>query len=387
MLLPPPVDMIRRLVAVPSVSSHEPSLDQSNRAVVDLLSEWADALGGSVERREIAGLDDKHNLIVSLGPHHTGEPAALLLSGHTDVVPVDEGLWRSDPFEATERDGLLFGRGTADMKGFLALAATAASRVDRSRMRRPLVLLATADEETSMAGAQALVADGGPAARRAIIGEPTGGRPIRMHKGIMMGQLELQGRSGHSSRPAGGVNAIDGMVRVLAALQAMRAGWRQTRRHDGFDVPEATLNFGAVHGGDAPNRICAGCTLTFDVRLVPGMQPGAVEAEIHRHAVAALEGTDVTALYHGMFGAIPPFESPADSGLVRALEEATGQPAGTVMFGTEAPYLQQLGMDTVVMGPGSIDVAHQPDEHLSLAEVEPTVDLLASLIDRWCCEE
>ncbi len=379
-----PVDMIKRLVAVPSVSSHEPERDASNRGVVEQLAEWADALGARVEPRPVPNLVDKHNLVVTLGPRDTGAPAGLLLSGHTDVVPVDAAAWVSDPFEATTRDGRLYGRGTADMKGFLALAMAASSRIDPDRLTKPLVLLATADEETSMAGARALVEEGSPLAERAIIGEPTGGRPIRMHKGVMMGQVEVLGKSGHASRPANGNNAIDGMTQVLAALMRMRDGWTTTRTHEGFDVPRATLNFGAIEGGDAANRICPSCRMTFDVRLLPGMTEEAVVAEITEHACAAVEGTGLSVAYHGLFSAIPPFEGAPGSAFVRALEAETGFSAGSALFGTEAPFLQELGMDTVVMGPGSIDVAHQPNEYISLHEVEPTIELLQRLILRWC---
>ncbi|MFT7625830.1 MAG: acetylornithine deacetylase [Myxococcota bacterium] len=378
--------MIQSLVAVPSVSSHEPELDTSNQGVVDHLAQWASELGGRCTIEPVPGLPGKVNLIATFGPIDTGEPAGLLLSGHTDVVPVDADRWTSDPFAATERDGRLYGRGTADMKSFLALATTAVSRLDRDRLRRPVVILGTADEETSMAGARALVDAGGPAATRAIIGEPTGMQPITAHKGIVMGQLELLGRSGHSSQPGLGANAIDGMQAVLAALQILRQEWATSLRDPTFDVPEPTMNFGALHGGDAPNRICPGCTLTFDVRVVPGMAAERVQRQIHECAVAALEGTGVRAEYHPMFVPIPPFAN-AGSELVQTLERATGQRAGSVMFGTEAPFLQQLGMDTVVMGPGRIDVAHMPDEHIALAELEPAIELLGSLITRYCASK
>ncbi|MFT5431872.1 MAG: acetylornithine deacetylase, partial [Myxococcota bacterium] len=362
--------------------SNQPELDQPNRGVVDQLAEWGEGVGGRTRILAVPTLPGKVNLITTFGPD-SGETAGLMLSGHTDTVPCNPELWTSDPWKPEVRDGRMYGLGSADMKGFLALALHAAARV--GDLKRPLTLLATADEESGMDGAKALVDEGLRLADRVIIGEPTGGQPVRMHKGIMMCAVDIAGRSGHSSRPLAGANAIDGLSEVLVALDALRRRWAEQYRAPEFDVAEPTMNFGQVTGGDAPNRICGQCTLTFDVRLVPGMD----EAQITRELTEAIAGigreSRVTARYYSMFPTIPPFENPVDSPLTRAVEAESGCTACAVLFGTEAPFFHALDMDTVVMGPGSIDVAHQPNECIDVAEFAPTVDQLERLIRKFCC--
>ena len=378
--------MIRDLVARPSISSADPDLDQSNRGVIDTLAGWAEGIGLGVECHRVPALDDKWNLIATAGPRDTGAPAGLVLAGHTDTVPYDEGRWTSGPFDAVVRDGRLYGLGTADMKGFVALALAAIARFDPDALRAPVVLLGTADEESGMDGARALVAEGRAIGRRAVIGEPTGRVPIRMHKGIMIEAIDVVGRSGHSSNPDLGRSALDGMYRVLGALLALRDDWMRRYREPAFEVPTPTVNFGQIRGGDAPNRICAQCRLTYDVRMLPGMEPDELRAEVRRRVRDVLAGTELDVVFHSLFPAIPPFVIDADAELVRTLEAVDRRPAGCVAFGTEAPFFAELGMETVVYGPGSIDVAHQPDEYLPLDEIEPTIDVLAGLIRRYCVE-
>jgi acetylornithine deacetylase len=368
-------EMIDRLVATPSVSAVDPRFDMGNRGVVELLANWLTDEGWSVELLPLRA--DKLNLIATRGHGEGG----LVLSGHTDTVPFDDGKWQSDPFRVSERDGKLFGLGTSDMKAFLALAIEAARSFDD--LSEPLILLATADEESGMDGARALVDLGRPKARRALIGEPTGLVPVRMHKGCAMERLELTGKSGHSSDPSYGVSALDGMHEALGALVALRADLTRTQ-HSGFSPPHPTLNLGRIEGGDNPNRICAKCTLDYDVRVVPGIEMDDVRGEIHRRVAAALAGRGLDVAHFSLVRHVPPFETAADSPLVRAVEELTGHAAGGVSFGTEAPFLTELGMSTVVLGPGDIAVAHQPDEHLPLDRIEPMLAILRGLIGRFC---
>ncbi len=378
MPIPDTLEMIRRLIALPSVSAVSPALDQGNRAVVETLAGWFEDLGFRCELQDFA--PGKANLIATLGSGSGG----LVLAGHTDTVPYDEGLWRFDPFGGVERDGKLYGLGSADMKSFLALVLEAVRGLGAGRLERPLVVLATADEESSMAGAQALVAAGRHFGRFAVIGEPTGLKPIRMHKGVTMEAIRLTGRSGHSSDPALGISALEGMHAAITELLRLRTEWQARWRNDAFTVPVPTVNLGYIHGGDNPNRICGHCELHIDVRPLPGMDLGELHAELGRRLEAALAGRglgfELTPLVRG----IEPFETPADSPLVRAVESLTGHAAGAVAFGTEAPYFRQMGLETVVLGPGHIAQAHQPDEFIELAMLAPAVDLLRALIRRFC---
>lgn len=382
--LPPLREMIAGLVREPSISSTDAALDQPNEAVSDRIADWANAAGFRVRRMPVPDRPGKLNVACAWGPTDFEGSAGLVLSGHTDTVPTNDADWSSDPFTLTEREGLLYGLGVADMKSFVALALTAARRIDPDRLRSPLIVLGTADEESGMDGARALVDAGEALGQRAIIGEPTGGVPIRMHKGVMMQSVHLIGRAGHSSDPSLGASALDGLHAVLGALAEVRREWAGTHAEPAFAVPAPTLNFGHCHGGDAPNRIAASAELTFDIRVVPGMDPDAIRELLTARIDRALEGTGVAATLADLCPPVPPFAARPDSELVATLESITGQRARTVAFGTEAPFLMSLGMDTVVMGPGSIDVAHQPDEHLAIAELEPAVALLERLILKYC---
>lgn len=374
------MEMLGRLIAAPSVSSVTPAHDQSNAGVIALLAAWAAGLGFRVEVGEVPGHPGKQNLVATLGRG----PGGLVLAGHTDTVPYDEGRWRHDPFRLTEDSGRLYGLGTSDMKAFFALALEAARGLLDRPFTQPLVLLATADEESSMCGAIALAQAGRPLGRYAVIGEPTGLAPVRMHKGIMMEAVRLIGRSGHSSDPALGNSALEGMHAVLGALLEWRSELQGRHRDAAFAVPVPTLNLGHVHGGDNPNRICGDCELHLDLRPLPGMHLDELRAELRARVARVAAERGLAWETRPLFPGIEAVETPAASAIVRAAEELTGHRAGAVAFGTEAPYLKALGMDTVILGPGDIAQAHQPDEYLALERIPRTVELLQALIGRFC---
>lgn len=381
-MVPPPKlrEMIARLIEIRSISSVNPSEDQSNRAVVEALGEWLAGLGFRTEIQDIPGAPGKANLIATLGRGDNG----LVLAGHTDTVPYDEGRWQSDPFRLSERDGRLYGLGTSDMKAFLALAVEAARDLREQDLAQPLVILATADEESSMSGARALLEARRPLGRHAVIGEPTGLKPKRMHKGVMMEAVRVIGRSGHSSDPSLGLNALEGMTRVLNTLLAWREELQLRYRNDAFAVPVPTLNFGRIHGGDNPNRICPEVELQIDIRPLPGMSLEELRQELDVRVRQALQTQPWEVELRPLFPGLPPLETEADAAVVRAAERLTGAAAEAVAFGTEGPFLRQLGADVVVLGPGDIDQAHQPDEYVRLDRLSPTVDLLRGLIDAFC---
>jgi acetylornithine deacetylase len=378
MPLPSLKDRFAQLLALPSVSCTQPALDQSNRPVVELLANWLGDLGFACELQEIA--PGKFNLLASLG----SGPGGLVLAGHTDTVPYDESLWKSDPLRLDERDGRWYGLGSCDMKGFFAIAIEALLPLLEKPLRQPLLILATCDEESSMAGARALAEAGRPLGRAAVIGEPTGLRPIRLHKGVMMERIDILGQSGHSSDPSLGHSALEAMHAAIGELLALRAQWQKEFDNPQFGVPQPTLNLGCIHGGDNPNRICGQCALEFDLRPLPGMDPQALRRAIGERLAPLAERFAVRLDYQPLFPAVPPFEQAADSELVRLAERLSGHSAEAVAFGTEAPYLQQLGCQTLVLGPGDIACAHQPDEHLELARIPPTVELLRGLIQHYC---
>lgn len=379
--VPTTLEMIRALIARPSVSCTDPHFDQSNRRVIELLAEWAAALGFRVEIQPLE--HGKANLVASLGPVAGGD--GLALSGHTDTVPCDPDRWHSDPFTATEKNGRIYGLGSADMKSFFAFALDAASGFDPAKLKRPLLIVATADEESSMAGARALLPEHLGPARRCVIGEPTGLKPIRMHKGVMMESIRIQGQAGHSSDPALGANAIEGMHRVISELLAIREELQESYRNPAFAVPVPTLNLGAIHGGDNPNRICGHCALSIDLRPLPGMDIEELRSLLRRRLGQALAASPRLNLsVESLFGGVPAFETKSDAGLVRCCEHLSHAAAGAVSFGTEAPFLSRLGMETVILGAGHIEQAHQPDEFLPLEHIEPATTILRGLIERYC---
>lgn len=370
---------LRQLVAIPSVSCAVPEWDMPNLPVIELLAEWLEDLGF---RTQIMSLPQqgKANLIATLGEGDGG----LVLAGHSDTVPYDQNRWQTDPFRLTEKDGKLFGLGATDMKGFFPVVLEAVRPFLNTRLEQPIIILATADEESSMSGARALVANGAPKARYAVIGEPTTLTPIRMHKGIMMEAIRVQGQSGHSSNPALGNNALEPMAQVMSELMALRQDLQQRYNNPGFAVSVPTLNLGCIHGGDGANRICSDCELHFDLRTLPGMDNEALRAAIRQRLtpIAEKSGTDI--ILSSLFEGVDAFAEDEHAELIRACERLTGKRSESVAFATEAPFMQQLGMQTVVLGPGSIDQAHQPDEFIDTAQLAPAVEIIQGLIRQFC---
>ena len=374
--------MVAELIALPSVSSTLPQFDQSNLAVIHTLANWLEPLGFDIRIVPVNGHLGKSNLIATRGVGSGG----LVLSGHTDTVPLDADLWASDPFTLTEINDRWYGLGTCDMKSFFALAIAALEPLLDQEFTRPLTIIGTADEESSMSGARALTAADICGARYAIIGEPTELQPVYKHKGIMMLSLKIQGASGHSSNPALGANAIDGSGIVIEQLLKFRQELANRYQDPGFTVASPTLNLGCIHGGDNPNRICDHVDMAFDIRVLPGMDNTNIMTEIESRLTPLLADQGLSMSLELFHDSLPPFQTEGDE-LLAATRELTGCEPKTVAFATEAPFLSKLGMQTVVLGPGSIDQAHQPNEFVELRQIEPTIAILRGLIAKHCCSE
>lgn len=380
MPLPGFQEMLGTLIAEPSVSCTSPDVDQSNLGVVEHLAGWLEDLGASIELMPLPDVPGKANLIATLGAGEGG----LVLAGHTDTVPFDEDAWSQDPFAMAERDDLFYGLGTCDMKGFFPVALSAAAAFAGRKLRAPLVLAATCDEESSMAGGRFLLESGKPRAEAAIIGEPTGLKPIHAHKGFMLISIQLEGAAGHSSNPALGRNALDAMHAVMSELIRFRE--ELARRHQSplFEIEVPTLNLGCLRAGDNPNRICGHAELQIDLRLLPGMDSDAVldSLRCRVEAVAAAAGTEAS--LESLHPPVPAFETAQEGPLVQLLSGLSGNAPGSVSFGTEAHFYQCLGAETVVFGPGSIDQAHQPNEFLARNQVGPAQNALEQAIAHYC---
>lgn len=369
--------MLQVLIASNSISSVNPDIDCSNREVIEILANWLDDLGFSTE---IMPLEDprKANLIATLGTGSGG----LVLAGHTDTVPCDESLWQQSPFALTERGHRFYGLGVCDMKSFFPFAIEAAKTFIGKTLQQPLIILATADEESSMAGARALAAAGKPKARAALIGEPTGMKPIAMHKGILIEKLHIQGKSGHSSNPALGNNALHTMYDALGVLRTLQSELKKKYHNPLFAIDYPTLNLGCIHGGDNPNRICGYSELGFEIRPLPGMNIADLHHLLEQRllGLGEAEGTQVSLQHVG----VPAFAADEQSELVALCEKLTGHHRESVAFATEAPYLHELGLDVMVLGPGNIDQAHQPNEYLAIERINPMLKLLEQLIAHYC---
>jgi len=367
------VALLSRLVAFDTVSH------RSNLALVDFLSEYA-----APARAERVPSPDgtKANLVLRFGPD---EGEGLILCGHMDVVPAEEEGWQSDPFRLKDEGERLFARGACDMKGFLAVATNLAM-AEAGGLRGPLVLVLTYDEETGTTGARDLVErwplfDTLP--RRAIIGEPTELSVVRMHKGHVRVRISVRGVSAHSALPHLGRNAIEAAARVLASLRGLRHRLEQARGPNASHFPEApyvTLNVGRIEGGVATNVVPDRCVIDVGVRPLPGMEAGEVVRQVEE-AVANAAGD-------APFEVEVPAESPPmlldrASPLHGALCAAAGQHGEAAMaYATDGGWLAKGGISCVVFGPGSISVAHKPNEYVTRAHLTHARTVLRTALGR-----
>jgi acetylornithine deacetylase len=356
----------------------------SNGAIIDYAVARAIAAG---LRARVMPYRDERGVekfqMVAFAPQET-EEVELALVGHTDTVPFDPA-W-AEALTLTERDGKLYGRGACDTKGFIAAALAAIEETDVRRLAHPLALVLTADEEVGCLGAKRLAEAHIFRVRHAVVGEPTSLQPMRAGKGYCLAEVTVRGREGHSAYPHLGASAIMRAARLVTRIEQIAEELKH-HAHEAFDPPHTTVNVGLIAGGTAKNVIAGTCRFTLEWRPLPEQPPRHV-AELVRRAVESLrtedEGFDcdvvVTRFDEGV-------ETSADAPLVAALEEATGQTAGTISFGTEAPQLAALGADAVVFGPGDIRVAHRTGEFVPVAELRDAVRILRRTIERFCAAE
>ncbi len=382
--LPAFLTLYRELIAIPSVSCLDSHWDTSNKPVIDKLAGWLTTLGFSVTINELTRQQGKYNLLAKFVPPTSDGNGGLLLAGHTDTVPWDEGRWTRDPFQLTEADGKLYGLGSADMKGFFAFVLEALRGLDLNSFNKPLYILATADEETTMAGARELSAFEGLSPDFAIIGEPTSMTPVTMHKGHLTEGIRVTGKSGHSSNPAGGLNAIEVMHDVITGLRELQGEFQQKFHDANFAVPYPTLNFGNIHGGDAANRICACCEMHIDLRPLPGMSMDELYGLIDSKLQPLQQQFPGAVCLEHLHEAIPGYRCAPDAAIVQLVQQVTGNHAQPANYCTEAPFVQDLGCQTIVMGPGSIAQAHQPDEFIRIDEITPAQQQLRTIVTQVC---
>jgi acetylornithine deacetylase len=370
-------ETLAELVQIDSVSAH------SNAGVISYLSARAQTLGFRVQHlpyTDERGVE-KVNMIAIAGPDAGKMEAELAIVGHTDTVPFDPA-W-TDALKLTEREGKLYGRGACDTKGFIAAALAAVAETDLRKLRRPLALVFTADEEVGCLGAKRLADARALHARYSIVGEPTSLQPMRAGKGYCLAEITIGGREGHSAYPALGASAIFRAARLIRRIEQIAEDLKADRLAE-FEPPHTTLNVGLIHGGTAKNIIPGECRFTLEWRPLPGQAPShvldlinaAISDEKARDADFDCS-LDVIRLDEGM-------QTAADSALVRFLEKASAREAGTIAFGTEAPQMSELGAEAVVFGPGDIRVAHRTGEFVPVEELHRCVQVLAQAVEHFC---
>lgn len=364
---------LAKLVAFPTVSSRPVD------GIAAYLAERCEAAGMRVERLESS--PGKCNLVCSAGPQGTD---GVVLSGHMDVVPVDGQPWTSDPFALTRRGDRLHGRGSCDMKAFLAAVVEALPRLPLARLDRELVLVFTHDEEVGCLGSRMLAeryaAEGRTLPRLCLIGEPTSFRIFRMHPGHVAMRITCAGQAAHSSKPDLGRSAIRLAARVIEALDGLADEWRRDVRFaDLLERPFTVMNVATIHGGSAINIVPDRCVIELGFRPLPGMDVDALCRQVDER-VAPLGAVTTERLR-----VTPSMLTPPGTSLEALLRPFASSPdLGAASFATDGGNLEALGVSTLVFGPGSIDVAHQADEYVPVDELHRAVDVVDEVVGRSC---
>lgn len=377
------IAILKTLVAFPTVSR------ESNLALIDWVEAYV-ARFGATTRRTFNAERTKGNILVTIGPAHL---PGIVLSGHTDVVPVDGQHWASEPFTVTEKDGRLYGRGCADMKAFLAAALGALPKFAAAKLAKPLHIAFSHDEEVGCIGVRSLIEDMKdlPAIpEMCIVGEPTLMRPMLAHKGKVNVRVRVKGFECHSSLAPTGVNAIEYAAELIAFLKAMARRKSKEGPFDTmFDIAHTTVHTGLIEGGTALNIVPQDCCFDFEIRAIPQDDRQAMLDEIKAYVAAELE-PGMKAIHPScgfsweILSSVPGSDTDPNDPIVHMVSQLSGANSyGKVAFGTEAGLFQtRWNMPTVICGPGDIDQAHKPDEFIEISQIALCDAFLDRLLDR-----
>jgi len=374
-------EILERLIAFDTTSR------QSNLELIAFAEQRLSACGATFYRVGNAE-GSKANLIARIGPETDG---GVMLSGHTDVVPVDGQAWTSDPFVLTRRDGRFYGRGAADMKAFLALALAAAPDFAAAGLKRPVQMAFSYDEEIGCLGAPSLIealVRSGPRPSAVIVGEPTNMETVAGHKGIATFRVTVTGKEAHSSLTHLGVSAIMEAAKLIAALADIAAELARGADPSSPFIPKgASLTIGQIHGGTAVNILARECVFAFDLRAPPGVDARKVlkpvfdlAARLDTELEARAPEAGVRIDQRSMTPPMRPDPEGAAEVLARRLAGDNG-PARVVSYAAEAGQFQEAGYSTVICGPGSIEQAHQPDEYLEVSQLERGAAFMTRLVE------
>ena len=372
------IEILERLVAFDTTSRH------SNLPLIDWVADHLNGLG--IESRKVMSDDGrKANLVASIG----GDQGGLVLSGHTDVVPVDGQDWATDPFRLTRKGDRLYGRGSADMKGFIACALAAAPKLKARNLSQPVHFAFSHDEEVGCLGTDGIIGDFAETGLRpdmCLVGEPTMMRVVNAQKGCAVFHTFLHGREVHSSQTDRGVNTVYYGAELVSFI-ARLAEERTARKDPLFDPPFTTVHVGLMHGGTAVNIVPNHCEIRWEYRAIPGDDGqdirDRVQAFIDDDLLPRMRKAHPECSVETVTVAEVPGLSPEEDGAAEALIKRLVGRNDTegVSYGTEGGFFQQAGMSTVICGPGDISVAHQPNEFIEVAQIDRCMDLMDSLTD------
>lgn len=370
------IDILDTLVSFPSV------VGRPNGPIVGWIKDYLQRHNADVTI--MTGPEgDRSNLFATIGPKHV---SGYILSGHMDVVPASESGWISDPFQLRREGDTLLARGTSDMKGFLACALACVPRLAAMPLARPIHLAFSYDEEAGCRGVPHMLAHLSSLCERplgAIIGEPSGMRAIRAHKGKAAARVTIIGRSGHSSRPDLGLNTIHAISDVLLAARDAAADLAKGPFEAVFEPPYSSLQVGTVRGGQAVNIIPDTCEAEFEARAISGIDPAILLAPV-RQAAEALKDKGFGVEWAEL-SAYPALSLAQDAPLATLLHRLTSiEPLAAVSYGTEAGLFQQAGFDAIICGPGDISRAHKPNEYVLIDELAACQTMINALSDHCC---
>ncbi|RII83161.1 acetylornithine deacetylase [Neopusillimonas maritima] len=371
--------MLEQLISFPTVSR------DSNLELIRFIQAYLSRLGVESELFYNAELT-KANLFATVGPPDQG---GVALSGHTDVVPVDGQNWTVDPFSLSENDGRLYGRGTSDMKGFIACVLAAVPSFLVKPLKKPIHLVFSYDEEVGCLGVRPMLAElekRNNKPQLCLVGEPTLMQPVLGHKGKLAMRCSVKGAACHSAYSPQGVNAIEYAAKLIGKLGEIGEALAQPELHDHrFEPPYSTVQTGVIKGGRALNIVPAECEFDFEIRAIPGFDAAVVPDQLKTYAqetllpkMRAVSGQSDIQFDH--LSDYPGLATPPESEVAQLVAALTGSTQfSTVAFGTEGGLFNQAGIPTVICGPGSIDQAHKPDEFVSLEQLAACDAMLARL--------
>jgi acetylornithine deacetylase len=376
--------MIKRTIAtLTDLVAFDTVSYNSNRALIDWAANRIEDVGGSVYVQE-GDETGKANLYATIGPK---DIPGIMLSGHSDVVPVTGQDWTCDPFKLTERNGRLLARGSADMKGFIACILETASTMAAAKLKTPIHIALSYNEESNMHGMKLLAKHFANAPIKplaCIIGEPTSMRVVVANKGAAIYKVKVSGFEVHSSLRDQGVSAVEMAAELIVFINRFQRQLEQSAGHSGFDFPYSSVHCGKIQGGTAHNITAKDCEFVFEIRALPGVKTATILGPIQEHAatltsemrkISVTSGIEISEIVDA-----PSLDEMGNKYLAKAiLPLCKDSQVGRVSFGTEAGILQDAGVPTIVCGPGEIRVAHQPDEYVEIAQLEQCLQFMQAL--------